>query len=865
MLLRSSLFLLSVFCGLSAHAQFADSFTDGDFTTAPSWAGDTADYRVEAEELQLFDEDAGSSNAATLYVAAATSTDALTEWQAYVRLEFSPSSSNFARFYLSANTPELTAATGAYYVQIGGISGSEDAVELYRQNPNGRTLLVAGTAGGAGGSTVEVRVRVTRSTAGEWTLGVDYEGDDDFVTEGSIVDTTYPTGAFAGVHAVYSSSRSDKVFFDDFLIDPLFVDTQAPTLLSAVATDANTLLLTFDEPVMGFAAADFSVDNGIGAPTDASTGSVPTQVVLVFGNGFAENTNYTLTASGVIDSNGNAAGAQTAGFDYVAIATPMAYDVLINEILADPTPAVTLPTIEFVELFNRSSVNFQLDGWGFSSGGTPVRLPAYVLGAGEYLILADEADVAAFAGYGAVLGLPDFPALTNGGDQLSLLSANDALVDFVDYDASWYGSGAKADGGWTLERIAPGRPCAGADNWLASEDLRGGTPGVVNSLFTNATDTEGPQLLRVFPLGPTELLLQFDETVGNAPTTAFALSGFVVTATEIGFPAQNEVVLTLDSPLPAAEIFTLTINADLTDCTGTAAATQSIDFGLPERALPGDVVLNELLFNPVTGGERYVELYNRSDKIIDPTTLLLARVDSTQTVEPITTPTLFFPDTYLVLTEDRQDILNRFAVPAPENLLDNELPPLNNEAGNLTLFTTDNAGNLVVLDAFDYDADFHSALLDDENGVALERLDPAAPTQSAGNWFTAAATAGFGTPTGPNSQLLTDVQIDEEPFTFSAGRVSPDGDGFEDVVLLNYKLDQPGFLLNARIYDAAGQEVRRLANNLLLGATGSLPWDGSGDNGERLRLGIYVCWLEYFEPDGTTGRAKLPIVVAGRL
>ena len=850
----------------NAAAQLTDDFADGNFTTAPAWFGDTAKYRVEGQELQLFDESAGSSNLATLAVAAATSTAALTEWQAYIRLEFSPSASNFARFYLSADDPNLTAALSGYYVQIGGVSGSDDAVELYRQNPNDRTLLIAGTSGGAGGSTVEVRVRVTRSPAGEWTLGVDYEGDDDFTDEGSITDNAYPTGAFAGVTVVYSSSRSDKAFFDDLLIDPLFVDTQAPTLLTATADDANTVTLTFDEAVNGFAPANFSVDNGLGIPSSAAPGVSPTQVILTFANAFAENLTYTATASGVADANGNAAGAQTATFTFTAIATPFAYGVVLNEIFADPTPPVTLPNAEFVELYNRSTVNFQLADWGFSSGGTPVRLPAFLLRPGDYVLLTDEADAAAFGAFGPVIGVPDFPALTNGGDQLSLLSPDDLLVDFVDYDADWYGSSDKADGGWTLERIAPDRPCAGADNWLASEDLRGGTPGTTNSIFSTATDTDGPQLRSVFPLSATELLVTFDETIGTAPVSAFSLPGILISAAEIDFLRGDQVVLTLGAPLAAGQVFELSINAELTDCIGNAAVAQIIGFGLPEAAAAGDVVLNEILFNPATGGERYVELYNRSTKIIDLTTLLLARVDSTQTVEAITAEALFFPDTYVVLTEDRQDVLDRYTVPFPGRLLENELPPMNNEAGNLTLYTIDALSGLVVLDAFDYSADFHSALLDDENGVALERLDPGAVTQSAGNWFTAAATAGFGTPTGQNSQLLIDNPTPvASPFVFSSGRVSPDGDGFEDVVLLNYELDLAGYLLNARIYDAAGQPVRELANNLLLATRGSLPWDGSGENGERLRFGIYVCWLEYFEPGGTVARAKLPIVVAGKL
>ncbi len=56
-------------------------------------------------------------------------------------------------------------------------------------------------------------------------------------------------------------------------------------------------------------------------------------------------------------------------------------------------------------------------------------------------------------------------------------------------------------------------------------------------------------------------------------------------------------------------------------------AGPGFEFGLAEGANPDDMVINELLYNPkddaVTGVD-YVEIYNRSDKIIDLAQVVLA-------------------------------------------------------------------------------------------------------------------------------------------------------------------------------------------------------------------------------------------------
>ena len=185
---------------------------------------------------------------------------------------------------------------------------------------------------------------------------------------------------------------------------------------------------------------------------------------------------------------------------------------------------------------------------------------------------------------------------------------------------------------------------------------------------------------------------------------------------------------------------------------------------------------------------------------------------------------------------------------------------MEDKTGNITL-RVDGA----TIDSFDYSESFHYPLLDTKEGVSLERISANAPTQDEGNWHSAASTAGFATPTYRNSQFVDRPNALEQMIDIPNTTFSPDGDGFEDVLLINYQLDGSGYTLNLQVYDSQGRLVRRLANNEILAASGSLKWDGVTDDSNRSRLGIYVLWFELFTPKGDVERDKRAVVLAGRL
>ena len=96
-----------------------------------------------------------------------------------------------------------------------------------------------------------------------------------------------------------------------------------------------------------------------------------------------------------------------------------------------------------------------------------------------------------------------------------------------------------------------------------------------------------------------------------------------------------------------------------------------------------------------------------------------------------------------------------------------------------------------------------------------------------------------------------------EPETFS-----PDNDGFEDVLNINYSFDQPGKVANVTIYDAEGRQIIQLTNNELLSTQGTITWDGSTENNTKAHSGLYVISFEIHDEKGSTSKFKKTCVLA---
>ena len=862
--------LLFFFLCPAAFAQIADNFSDGNLTQNPAWQGDLDSFKINNGELQLGAAVAGASR-----ISVQGNVPDSAVWNLRFRLEFAPSNNNLLRIYLLTDQADLSAANG-YFLEIGE-TGSLDALRFYRQDAGAKTLLATGQPGLVAANP-DITLRIKRTVTGTWEAEA-AAGSGAFQPQFSATDATYTGGLnrFFGFQCVYTTLNIAKFFFDDLFIAPDVPDTQPPVLLSANAANETSVVVSFDETLDSISAvnpANYTINNGVGIPLAGVLQADKRTVHLLLGSSLSTG-NYFLQTSDVKDVSGNPAPAQTAGFQFIKIDAATEFDVLINEVMADPVPGAGLPELEWLELYNRSGKTFELSSLRIQDAtGSPVALPAHVFAPGAYVILTAIANAAALqaAVNGTVLGTQiGSTTLNNDGDIMTISDLSGNIIDRVAYGIDWHTELSKADGGWSLERINPGLPCLESENWKSCPTLPGGTPGMQNASFQNLPDNNAPRLLAAYPESPVSVLLTFSE--GLDKTAAEISAEYIISpprtvALASLLPNRSFVRLTLSEPLEVSTLYGLTVRPSITDCSGNAVpATDTAFLGLTEKPEPQDIVVNEVMFNPATGNGRYVEFYNRSDKIFNWSEFFIADFSSGADVAAISHDRLFLPGQYDVFTEFPNNIRNTFSNILPENVLENDLPSLSDNDGNVTLYWAKN-GTTVVVDSFNYTRDWHNALYSnsDREGVALERIHPAGPTNVASNWTSASSivTGMPGTPTLPNSQNIAAIPPGNDWISFPIERLSPDDDGFEDFLTIQYNFPQSGFFATMSIFDSEGIPVKRLVRQELIGTEGALRWDGDLDDGTRAKPGIYIVFLELFAPDGTTERVKRAVAVVGR-
>ena len=649
-------------------------------------------------------------------------------------------------------------------------------------------------------------------------------------------------------------------------------DVTFPTIASVTVVDSTHITVCFSEALDASqinSTANYSISAGIGNPLTCAANLSLTCVDLVLGTALISNSTYILSTSSLSDCSGNVLSPTTANFSYYIV---QPFDVVINEIMADPDPIVTiLPNNEYVEFYNKTAYPINLNNWTFAAGTNVKILPSLIIPADSFIVLTSVTGLTGMPSGINAVALVSFPALTNTGQTLTLRSPQGTVISTVAYTDSWYQNTSKKDGGWSLEQIDPSNPCAGMTNWRASNNSNGGTPGVQNSIYASNPDNTPPQVVRVSVVATDTIQLYFNESLDSASMinpAIYTIDNSIgnPTLVQVIAPDFKSVRLTLGTTLSAGTIYTITVNNSITDCVGNALGTDnSARFAIPEPAAAKDIVINEILFNPKTLGVDYVEIYNRSTKVIDLKTITISNFDTI--TNAITNPRsistegyLIFPQDYILLSENGALVLTQYTSTNLVGFLDIvDLPSMNDDDGTICLYTTSD-----IIDRIKYFDNMHFGLINDVEGISLERIDFNRPTQDRTNWHSAAAAVGYGTPAYKNSQY-NDAGETEDAIEITPEIFSPDEDGVNDVVNINYHFDTPGFAANVVIYDSKGRIVKHLIQNELLGVKGTFSWDGINNDREKARIGIYIFYFEVFDLSGTVKHYKKTCVLAGKL
>lgn len=524
------------------------------------------------------------------------------------------------------------------------------------------------------------------------------------------------------------------------------------------------------------------------------------------------------------------------------------YDIIISEIMAKPSPTIGLPAVEYVELHNRLPYPVLLQNWKLYVGNTAKKLPNITLDSCGYAVIIAQKYEADFQPFCEQFYTLSSLAITDGGQTLTLYNQKDEVIHHISFKKEWHSENIKQEGGWSLEMIDENWPCAGKGNWDSSTDPMGGTPGRANSIRNTLSDNTPPSVTGVTMHDTVTLRIHFSkplsdrvlEQEGLVRTTP-ALE--IVRVSEVP-PVYSSLDVRFAAPPQRSIPYHLFVEGVLPDCGGNAYPVHiETPFGISEAPLSNDLVINEILTNPMDDpNAEYVEIFNRSSHIIDLKEVKIGYGGDTMPQKAVVAASKGFqlhPGEYVALCRQKEVTLQQYICKDENRLIEcDSLPDLAISKGILHL--TDRS--LRPIDRLEYNEEMHYSKLLSTKGVSLERLYADRPTQDENNWRSAAESAGFGTPGYLNSQAgnaESDATFDVVPEV-----ISPDNDGFEDYAEIICTLPEDEYRVNIVAYNNRGHSVKLLANNVLCGKEAVFRWDGTDENGNLSPAGMYVIQIE---------------------
>ena len=557
--------------------------------------------------------------------------------------------------------------------------------------------------------------------------------------------------------------------------------------------------------------------------------------------------------------------------------------VLINEIMY--APVADEP--EWVELVNCDTDTVNIRNWRLSdvnAGSKSLLTSANLfLPPGGFCIITKDSS---FFFYHPSVRCPvmvaSFSALNNSTpDAVILYDQRLLAIDSIGYSPMWGGQGGKS-----LERIDTEQMSTDSRNWVSSQDSLGSTPGRPNSVVRLEYDLQVSSFFAArieSEAGVTPLISCCVCNVGKNEVQDYFLKLFVDSNRD-GARQSDELIAILPSTLPLRPSDSTLYTYQWQDAPqGESGLYAVVEFSLDQRPTNNVgslilrsnynvrcVVINEIMYEPLADQSEWVELYNRSNAVVDLKNWKISdRPTAAGNVNTYSTTShslLLLPHEYVTIAAD-SSICSLFPyLCSPDSGC--HLVILN-QSGGISL---GNDGDDVVLrdltdtviDSVRYSPSWHRPDVTDTKGRSLEKINPDLDSNAPYNWTTSALQSG-GTPGRPNSSLTTGAES-SSLLSFSPNPFSPDGDGFEDFCLFQYRLPFVSALLHIKIFDIKGRLVRNLANSQISASQGEILWDGLNDDRQKVRIGPYVVLLQATDPNGMNSTTLKGVdVVAARL
>lgn len=440
-------------------------------------------------------------------------------------------------------------------------------------------------------------------------------------------------------------------------------------------------------------------------------------------------------------------------------------EIVLNEIMYAPSNDEP----EWIELFNRSNRQVNLKNWKVSDNTTLSTIISsdYLLNPGEYVVISGDATISNYYSHPIKTIIKTLPSLANSGDYVILKSSTNTTIDSTKYLPSWGGG----TGGFSLERISSSGSSIDPANWKSSVSKFKATPGAVNSVTQKNYDLQVKNFTTSSSYAELGKNIQFTCVVTNLGLTN--ASNYVVklfrdvnadavldaseqiaqlSGSNLANNATASFSFSTNNFVAGKNQFYIRVDYDNDEFTENNLASITIP-GVVINETKGDIVVNEIMYKPLSNESDWLEIFNTSRKAINLKGYQLG--NGTIKNKIIAKDIILQPSEYFLIIRD--SLKYPYSV-KPAKWVMTSFPVL-----------TDNKCKVVLLDSLNRSIDSleYKSSWGGGGGKSLERIEFISSSTDSTNWKT--STSRFNaTPGAINSVAPKNYDVYVKSFSYQA-------------------------------------------------------------------------------------------------
>lgn len=440
--------------------------------------------------------------------------------------------------------------------------------------------------------------------------------------------------------------------------------------------------------------------------------------------------------------------------------------VAISEIMYKPAVRTDGKNLEFIELYNSNPWFQDIGGYQILCADMSYTFPPHtILPGGAYLVVASApADITSIYGITNVVG--PYTGSLKKNETLELLDEQGAVLLTVPYSTLYpwpvaadatghsivlanptYGEGDPH--GWDISNVAGGSP--GQMDAFTPSPLRN---VVINEILPHSENAAVPQFIELYNHSTNSVDVSGCILTDDATTNKFVIPASTVLGPG-GFVSFTKAQFNFTLNGAGATLYFIKPDRSrILDAVQFSAQSDGVSFGRSadgandfytftsrtpgtnnSAILVGDIVINELMYNPISGNddEQYIELFNQGTNTVN-----LAGWQFSAGVAYTFPSVTIAPNGYLVVGRNTANLLAKYPNLNSGNTVGNFSGKLSHN-GELVVLSqpqtlNTNTAILVAADSVTYDTGGRWGQWSSGGGSSLELKDPRANHRLAANW-----------------------------------------------------------------------------------------------------------------------------------